>query len=429
MQTFIRIVGVILILLVVLAFIGVEPLSSYKDAIVKQVEQVASSRSPSEPESSSKEDEPPIVGGPTKPTPYIPMPKTSPLPPTTKEDIPPTVSPIVILQKDESLVATVQLNFSNSSRYGIYYVTLFSKVEREGAVYNIEKEIRTKTVKWEAKADSVVSLYYNIVEGTQAYRFISDGENPEKILRVVVNFEPQEIISGTEELETLEGDIIAFLNRKRANEGLTSLDRDYSLETEADSISREMAKMDTIIRNKRIIGAVVLTLVSEESRVERIAGKWIAETKYSNIIFDLMSTASISIATINEKKLFVTLILTPDLSSVELETHFLINKVREKEGLRWTRWDKNMYVYAKNQSSISAREGSLVHSHREALSGGENLWMSDSTSLSDLPRAVVLTWLNSPEHSKWLLDGTVNRAAVGITQSEYGTFVAWSFSD
>jgi len=85
-----------------------------------------------------------------------------------------------------------------------------------------------------------------------------------------------------------------------------------------------------------------------------------------------------------------------------------------------------MYRLAKSHSNRMAKAGRLFHSGRYALQGGENICGGRG---HHTPKGFVTSWMKSSGHRAWLLDARVKTAAVGISQSKYGTYAAWSFSD
>lgn len=84
-----------------------------------------------------------------------------------------------------------------------------------------------------------------------------------------------------------------------------------------------------------------------------------------------------------------------------------------------------MYRLAKSHSNKMAKAGRLFHSNRLALLGGENICGGEG-HLG--PRDFVNSWMKSSRHRAWLLDYRVKAAAVGISNSRYGTYAAWSFT-
>lgn len=85
-----------------------------------------------------------------------------------------------------------------------------------------------------------------------------------------------------------------------------------------------------------------------------------------------------------------------------------------------------MYRLAKGHSNKMAKAGRLFHSGRYALQGGENICGGKG---HHSPKDFVTSWMKSSRHRAWLLDARVKTAAVGISDSRYGTYAAWSFSD
>ena len=110
----------------------------------------------------------------------------------------------------------------------------------------------------------------------------------------------------------------------------------------------------------------------------------------------------------------------------------LINAERRRRKISISRWSHEMYTNAKEQADIMSSAGRLIHSHRYALKGGENCWGGKgyfAKNNDQLARDMVRSWMTSPRHRAWLLDGRVKSAAVAISISRHGTFAAWAFSD
>jgi hypothetical protein len=86
-----------------------------------------------------------------------------------------------------------------------------------------------------------------------------------------------------------------------------------------------------------------------------------------------------------------------------------------------------MAAFAQSQADYCARVGRLVHSHRHAFQGGENLAEGGSDFGA---RDVVDCWLRSKAgHREYLLSPRVTKAGVGVARRNGKTFVAWAFSD
>lgn len=117
------------------------------------------------------------------------------------------------------------------------------------------------------------------------------------------------------------------------------------------------------------------------------------------------------------------------MSDIAGQTHNLINSERRKRKLPHVFWSREMYHYAKQQAGYCARVGKLVHSHRYAFQGGENLW-GGKGDFQVSPRSIVDSWLHSKAgHREYLLSSRVTKAAVAIVKSKSGAYAAWAFSD
>lgn len=113
-------------------------------------------------------------------------------------------------------------------------------------------------------------------------------------------------------------------------------------------------------------------------------------------------------------------------SKAEIITHRLINKERLKRGRGWAKWDQHLYELAKGQANKMARAGSVFHSDKQHVEGGECVFGGNG---AQSPRDFVKAWLGSPRHRALILGLSVRLAAVGITRSRKGTYAAWSFSN
>jgi hypothetical protein len=109
------------------------------------------------------------------------------------------------------------------------------------------------------------------------------------------------------------------------------------------------------------------------------------------------------------------------------KVHDLINQERKKRGIHTVYWSREMARLAQSQANYCARVGRLIHSHRFAFQGGENLAEGGGNFP---PRAIVNCWLRSKAgHREYLLSSMVRKAGIGISKSKGKTYVAWAFSD
>jgi uncharacterized protein YkwD len=109
------------------------------------------------------------------------------------------------------------------------------------------------------------------------------------------------------------------------------------------------------------------------------------------------------------------------------KVHDLINKERNKRGISHVFWSKEMARLAQSQAKYCAKVGQLVHSHRYAYQGGENLAQGGRYFS---PKSIVNCWLTSKAgHREYLLSHRVTKAGIGIATSRGKTYVAWAFSD
>lgn len=108
------------------------------------------------------------------------------------------------------------------------------------------------------------------------------------------------------------------------------------------------------------------------------------------------------------------------------KVHDLINYERRKRKLPHVYWSRHMARLAQSQANYCAKTHRLVHSHRFAFQGGENLAMGGKKFS---PRSIVNCWLRSKAgHREYLLDYRVKKAGVGIAKDRKNTYVAWAFS-
>ncbi|MBN1152902.1 MAG: hypothetical protein JXA58_06800, partial [Dehalococcoidia bacterium] len=109
------------------------------------------------------------------------------------------------------------------------------------------------------------------------------------------------------------------------------------------------------------------------------------------------------------------------------KVHDIINEERRRRRMGHVLWSREMAGFAQSQANYCARVGRLVHSHRYAFQGGENLAEGGPHFT---PRQIVDCWLHSKAgHREYLLSPRVKKAGVGIARRNNKTFVAWAFSD
>jgi uncharacterized protein YkwD len=121
-----------------------------------------------------------------------------------------------------------------------------------------------------------------------------------------------------------------------------------------------------------------------------------------------------------------------NIKAASYRANQLINSERKRRKIPPVVWCSTMYTFAKSHADNMAQLGSLFHSLRPALQGGENCWGGKgyyAKSSEQLARAMVKGWMSSPKHRAWILDKRIKSAAVGISISKKGTFAAWAFSE
>ena len=117
-------------------------------------------------------------------------------------------------------------------------------------------------------------------------------------------------------------------------------------------------------------------------------------------------------------------------SSLVAITNRLINAARTKRGIPPVKYSPKIYHFAKEHTHNMVKIGSLFHSHRYALQGGENCWMGKGIrNRGKLPYMIVRSWMNSKQgHREWLLSSKVKYASVAIVKAKGNTyFASWSF--
>jgi len=108
------------------------------------------------------------------------------------------------------------------------------------------------------------------------------------------------------------------------------------------------------------------------------------------------------------------------------KVHDLINKERAKRHLPHIYWSKEMARLAQSQADYCAQKGRMIHSHRYAFQGGENLAQGGPHFP---PHTIVSCWMHSKAgHREYLLSSMAKKAGVGIAKRHGKTFVAWAFS-
>ncbi len=115
------------------------------------------------------------------------------------------------------------------------------------------------------------------------------------------------------------------------------------------------------------------------------------------------------------------------LLELEKETFQLINVEREKHGLQPVIWDETLHNIAREHSRDMQEKGYLFHSpvgltYAECCYGGPG----DYSHYSTTAEGIVDSWMSSPPHRAWLLDGRITEAAVGIARDE-GFWASWTF--
>ncbi len=130
-----------------------------------------------------------------------------------------------------------------------------------------------------------------------------------------------------------------------------------------------------------------------------------------------------------------------NLSSDELQIHYLVNNERRKKGLGDLYWDNALAAMARAFSRQMARESFFSHFDRSGKSVverarqsniigwskiGENLFFCNGYDRFD--SVAVRGWMNSSEHRRNILDREFNETGIGVAQTRDGrTYITQVF--
>jgi len=117
-----------------------------------------------------------------------------------------------------------------------------------------------------------------------------------------------------------------------------------------------------------------------------------------------------------------------DLLALEKETFRLVNAERENAGVPPTKWDDDLYRLSKAHTEEMADRGELFHTPMGA-SYGENAWGASWGGISrqNLARTIVDSWMSSPLHRAWLLHAPLKTSVVSIVDDNRGQYASWTF--
>jgi len=105
------------------------------------------------------------------------------------------------------------------------------------------------------------------------------------------------------------------------------------------------------------------------------------------------------------------------------DLHKLLNRERTKRGLRYARWNQNLWRGCKNHSNYMLRTKHLVHAPVDDIpSGGECICGGKG---SHSPRAIVKSWMRSQGHKALILNPNIRSHAVAISAGKHGTYATW----
>ena len=113
---------------------------------------------------------------------------------------------------------------------------------------------------------------------------------------------------------------------------------------------------------------------------------------------------------------------------------YLINRDRDRNGLRRLRVNERMQYYAKDHASRMARAGMIFHDVtglgaevlRSATGWGENVGM---TSATDAARQAHRMFMQSPGHRANVLDRDWTHMGIGVVKRNGTTYVVERFAD
>lgn len=105
------------------------------------------------------------------------------------------------------------------------------------------------------------------------------------------------------------------------------------------------------------------------------------------------------------------------------ELHKLLNRERTKRGLRYARWNQNLWRGCKSHSNHMLRTKHLVHAPvGDIHSGGECICGGEG---NQSPQAIVKSWMSSSGHKALILSPNIRSHAVAISKGKYGTYATW----
>ncbi|MBI4187937.1 MAG: hypothetical protein HY529_01895 [Chloroflexi bacterium] len=272
--------------LLILSFLGVQPLTYYKDRILTKIESfLSNAEEPSRP----GKDEPP---SPSVPPEIVPnYPSTPPVTKKEEQDVPiatpltfPTTQSITSsvpqrgLLDVRSTTVTAVLEFTEGAPSGFYLVTLASGEEVFG----------TKKLDWYRRKE-LLKLDWEIVAGTQAFYHLREGENPQTLFKVRVSY--KEFYSTTSSssaiLTTLEEETFRRINELRKSNELSPLVWKADLYNLAKDFIQEVGKEGKLVSSTLSSEYTILVYESSSSNMPtagQLVSYWLRFPELNNLV-------------------------------------------------------------------------------------------------------------------------------------------------
>lgn len=124
----------------------------------------------------------------------------------------------------------------------------------------------------------------------------------------------------------------------------------------------------------------------------------------------------------------------PQASEVESEIHRLVNEERVKAGKQVLQWNERLAELARKHSADMRDNDYFSHGNfaqriRTVCGGaaGENIFYSYGKDSTQIAKAAVTAWMNSPGHKANILSSLYHSEGVGIAVSETKVYVTQDF--
>jgi len=130
-------------------------------------------------------------------------------------------------------------------------------------------------------------------------------------------------------------------------------------------------------------------------------------------------------------KVFPPKVSTFNSTIIEEGAFYLINVVREQQGLSPTKWDDELYKLSLAHTKTMAQNKRLFHSpetvpYAENCWGGPGLYPYPYTEI-DIAGEMVNGWLASPLHRAWLLHEPIKTSVLSVVITPSGQYASWTF--